>query len=79
MKMKDLTNNVSRNISINSKLWNLINQYKRYKKLVDTFDGDDNLTAHYYYYYQKMCEVQLNAYQLMCATDQFDLMILIDM
>lgn len=77
--MKDLKLNVSRNILIDSKLWSLINQYKRYKKLVDVFDGDDNLTAHYDHYYQKMCETQLNAYQLMCATDQFDLMILIDM
>ena len=77
--MKDLTTSVSRNILISSKLWKLINQYKRYKKLVDIFDGDDNLTAHYDYYYQKMCEAQLNAYQLMCATDHFDLMILVDM
>lgn len=77
--MKNLANNVTRNILINSKLWKLITQYKHYKKLVDVFDGDDNLIAHYDYYYQKMCEVQLNAYQLMCATEQFDLMILIDM
>lgn len=77
--MKNLNNSVSRNILISSKLWKLINQYKHYKKLVDVFDGDDNLTIHYDYYYQKMCEAQLNAYQLMCATENFDLMILIDM
>lgn len=77
--MKNLTNNVSGNILVSSKLWKLIEQYKRYKKFVDIFDGDDNLISHYDYYYQRMCEAQLNAYQLMCATENFDLMILIDM
>lgn len=77
--MQNLKSSVQHNILISSKLWNLITQYKRFKKLADVFDGDDNNIAHYNYYYQKMLEAQTNAYYLICATDCFDLMTLIDM